>query len=140
MCSGIEYQEHKVYFPQPNAKLPVLKKNGEVYWVEWGNRDTGRDLLPNGGWARLDSIGSGKWKPWHPRPVIIPVDSFMEKDEERNSHWIPVDSPMVIQGLLAERNKQLRVYVVTVDTPPEYAWIHDRFPRLVKHEVSKVNS
>ncbi len=39
---------------------------------------------------------------------------------------------MVIQGLLAERNGEQRVYVVTVNTPPEYHWIHDRWPRLVK--------
>ncbi|WP_176969750.1 hypothetical protein [Nitrosomonas sp. Nm33] len=39
----------------------------------------------------------GKWKPWHPRPVLIPADSFMEKDHA-----------------------------------PQYHWIHDRWPRLVK--------
>ncbi len=36
---------------------------------------------------------------------------------------------MVIQGLLAERDKETRVYVVTIDAPLEYAWIHDPWPR-----------
>lgn len=43
-----------------------------------------------------------------------------------------LDKTMVIQGLLAERNNEQRVYVVTVSTPPEYAWIHDRWPKLVR--------
>ncbi|WP_299078839.1 hypothetical protein [uncultured Paraglaciecola sp.] len=82
--------------------------------------------FPNGGWARLNSIQSGKWKPWRPRPVLIVADQFMEKDQEKQSHWVELDKSMVIQGLLAERNNEQRAYVVTVNTPPEYAWIHDR--------------
>lgn len=88
--------------------------------------------LPNTGWARLDSIYAGKWKRWKPRPVIIPVDRFMEKDEERSSHWIDVTPGMAIQGLLAQHDKDRRIYIVTVDTPAEYSWVHDRWPRLVK--------
>lgn len=56
----------------------------------------------------------------------------MEKDRDEKSHWIPFDQRMVIQGLLAERKEEQRVYVVTIDTPPEYAWIHDRWPRLIR--------
>jgi len=56
----------------------------------------------------------------------------MEKDHEGQSHWIPLDASMAIQGLLAKRNEEMRVYVVTINTPPEYAWIHDRWPRLVR--------
>ncbi len=81
----------------------------------------------------MDSIKAGKWKPWHPRPVLIAADQFMEKDHDDQSHWIPLDKRMAIQGLLAERKEEKRVYVVTMDTPPEYAWIqHDRWPRLVR--------
>lgn len=133
MCGGIQYQDQKIYFPQNDARLPVLLRSGGVTWVTWGNRkkEANRDF-PNGGWARLDSIKAGKWKPWHPRPVLIFADQFMEKDHEEKSHWIELDKKMAIQGLLAERKEEQRVYVVTVDTPPEYAWIHDRWPRLVR--------
>ncbi|MEI2768754.1 MAG: hypothetical protein V9E86_09795 [Nitrosomonas sp.] len=55
----------------------------------------------------------------------------MEKDHDNQSHWIELDKRMVIQELLAERDKETRVYVMIIDTPPEYAWIHDRWPRLV---------
>jgi len=133
MCGGIQYQDYKFYFPQNNALLPVLLRSGGVTWVTWGRRQNEAiGQFPNGGWARLDSIKAGKWKPWHPKPVLIIVDQFMEKDHDGQTHWIELDKKMAIQGLLAERKKEQRVYVVTIDTPLENAWIHDRWPRLVR--------
>jgi len=111
----------------------VLLRHGGVTWVIWGNRkNEGNRDFPNGGWARLDSTKAGKWKPWHPKPIIIPADSFMEKDHDGNSHWFPLAAGMVIQALLAERKGESRIYVVTEETPPEYSWIHDRWPRLMR--------
>ncbi len=93
MCGGIEYHGEKVYFPNPEARLPVRTKDGGVTWVPWGERNRGGKLVfPNGGWARPDSIYAGKWKPWHPRPVLIICDKFMEKDAEGVTHWFPVTS------------------------------------------------
>lgn len=133
MCGGIEYQGKKIYFPNPDARLPVRLRNGEVTWITWGRRQNEAvGEFPNGGWARLNSIKAGKWKPWHPKPVLIVTDQFMEKDQKGESHWIPLDNRMVIQGLLAKRKEKTRVYVVTINTPPEHAWIHDRWPRLVR--------
>jgi putative SOS response-associated peptidase YedK len=133
MCGGIQYQNQKIYFPQPNAKLPVMLRHGGVIWVLWGKRvNEGPGKFPNGGWARLDSIKVGKWKPWHPKPALIPADCFLEKDHDKKSHWITLESGMFIQALLAERNDEHRVYIVTEETPPQYHWIHDRWPRLVR--------
>ena len=133
MCGGIEYQDRKFYFLQPNARLPIRLRHGGVTWKAWGKRkEETIGIFPDGGWARLDSIKNGKWKTWHPRPVLIPAGSFMEKDHKEQSHWFPLDTSMAIQGLLAERKGEQRVYVVTVNSPPEYHWIHDRWPRLVK--------
>ena len=133
MCGGIEYQSEKVYFPNPQARLPLRLRSGDVTWVTWGNRkqEANKDF-PNGGWARLNSIYAGKWKPWRPRPVLIAANQFMEKDRDEQSHWIPLDNRMVIQGLLEKQKNERRVYVVTIETPPEYAWIHDRWPRLMR--------
>jgi len=137
MCGGVKYtdkggKEWKVYFPSPKAALPVLKRDGEIAWVTWGKRKEEPDhVFAPGGWARMDSIKEGKWQRFHPRPVLLPVQSFMEKDHERQSHWIDVPPGQVMQGLLATRDDQTRVYVVTTDTPAEYHWIHDRWPRLV---------
>ena len=102
MCGGIEYQDQKIFFPQPDARLPVRLRDGNVTWITWGRRkDEAIGKFPNGGWARLNSIKSGKWKPWRPRPVLIAADQFMEKDHANQSHWIELDKRMMIQGLLA---------------------------------------
>ncbi|WP_181258160.1 hypothetical protein [Nitrosomonas aestuarii] len=44
---------------------------------------------------------------------------------------------MTIQSLLAERKNKKRVYFVTIDTPPEYAWIHGYWPRLIRLKDSQ---
>ena len=55
----------------------------------------------------------------------------MEKDHDKKSHWFEVPANQIIQGLLARHDDETRVYVVTTDTPAEYSYIHDRWPRLV---------
>ena len=138
MCGGIKYQdkagkEWKVYFPNPKAALPVIKKGGEIEWVTWGKRkEENVPYFPNGGWARLDSIKEGKWQRFHPTPVLLPVNSFMEKDHEKVSHWFDMKPDEVIQGLLTVHDDIARVYVVTTDTPAEFSFIHDRWPRIIQ--------
>jgi hypothetical protein len=39
MCGGIEYQGDKIFFPQPEARLPVWLRNGNVTWVTWDRRE-----------------------------------------------------------------------------------------------------
>jgi len=56
----------------------------------------------------------------------------MEKDHDKQSHWISLAQGMAIQALLAERDGERRMYVVTEETPAEYHWVHDRWPRLRK--------
>ena len=137
MCGGVEYTDveektWKIYFPSPKAALPVLKRDGAVEWVTWGRRkEEQHGYFAPGGWARLDSINDGKWKRFNPKPVVIPVQAFMEKDGERKSHWIQVPDGHAIQGLLAVRGDEARVYVVTTETPADFAWVHDRWPRLI---------
>ncbi len=83
MCGGVQYQGHKIFFPQPDAKLPIKLRGGGATCVTWGRRQKEAiGKFPKGGWARLDSIKMGKWKPWHPRPVLIPIESFLEKDHD----------------------------------------------------------
>lgn len=138
MCGGIKYndkagKEWKVYFPSPKAALPVIKKSGEIEWVTWGKRkEENAPYFPNGGWARLDSIKEGKWQRFHPTPVLLPVNAFMEKDHEKVSHWFDLKSDEVIQGLLTVHEDVARVYVVTTDTPQEFSFIHDRWPRVIQ--------
>ena len=142
MCGGVKYTDKQnktwtVYFPSPKAALPVLKKDGEIEWVTWGRRkEENAPEFPNGGWARLDSIKEGKWQRYHPRPVLLPIQSFMEKDHDKNSHWFDLKPDELLQGLLTIQNDQPRVYIVTTDTPEEYSYIHDRWPRVIQKKVN----
>lgn len=102
MCGGVEYiyqgEKKRVYFPNPNAHLPVRLKNGEISYMPWGRRKQQLGQLPMGGGARHDSIKQGVWNKWFPKPVKIIVNQFMEKYMESNSHWFELPSGQWIQG------------------------------------------
>jgi putative SOS response-associated peptidase YedK len=136
MCGGVEFRDgegrRRVYFPQPGAALPVRRRDGSLSLVPWGRRENENIDLPRGGWARLESIRAGKWRRYRPRPVLIAVERFMEKDRSGRSHWYAVPPGYSIQGLLAHDGDEQRVYVVTTAPPgSEAAAVHDRWPRLV---------
>ena len=135
MCGGVRYTIKKeivrVFFPNPNAKLPIIMRDGNVSLLPWGRRKEQTGNLPLGGWARLESIDAGKWDYLRPRPVKIAVDAFMEKDHNKDSHWCDMESGTFIQGLYAFKNNEARIYVVTVEPDPLKKQIHDRWPRIV---------
>ena len=133
MC-GVYYsiggQDVRVYFPNPKATLPVKKKTGGVELLPWGRRKQQKGVLPLGGWARLDSIYSGRWDRWFPIPVKLDIKSFMEKDMEGHSHWYDLTKGQWLQGLIARDHQEQRIYVVTV-TPELEDAVHDRWPRVL---------
>jgi putative SOS response-associated peptidase YedK len=147
MCAGVEIEGQekaaRIYFPVPTATLPVLMRDGSIVRMRWGARneeqaaDDGGRRWPRGGWARLESVKSGRWKVFDPQPVKIPARSYMEKDGEGQSHWFPLQPDEYIQGLVARIGEERRVYVVTVNAPPEFAHIHDRWPRVVKRDSAE---
>jgi len=73
MCGGVRYninqESVRVYFPNPQAQLPVIMKDGNISLLPWGRRKEQEGKLPLGGWARLDSIYAGKWNSVQPQPV-----------------------------------------------------------------------
>lgn len=144
MCGGVDYlwkgEHKKVYFPRPGAQLPVRLKSGEFGLVSWGRRQHETGELPATGWARLDSVQDGKWSRYHPVSVRIVVDRFMEKDAEGAAHWYPLESGLFIRGIVANLGEEVRVYVVTIPTPSQYAHIHKRWPRIRFDPRSKPNS
>ena len=89
MCGGVQFdingQTIKTFFPNPRARLPVLSRNGSLIQVPWGIREQQPGRSPLGGWARLESIKTGIWERFNPKPVKIVVDAFMEKDSDDNS-------------------------------------------------------
>lgn len=141
MCGGVYFKHGdevmRMYFPNPKAVLPVLTATGDIQLLPWGRRQKQPGQLPVTGWARLDSIYTGRWDKYFPKPVKIPVLSFMEKDHEGQSHWYDLQKGQYIQGLLAREGNEKRVYVVTIEPELEDAQIHSRWPRVVqKGELS----
>lgn len=137
MCGGVKFSHDgellTVYFPNPKAVLPVRLRNGEHQLLVWGRRKEEPGNLPPGGWARHESIKSGKWDRFFPKPVLIDVSDFMEKDNKGNSHWYPVIGGLAIQGLVARDGNEVRVYVVTITPKRQDQYqIHNRWPRIVQ--------
>ena len=134
MCGGVYYQYEgnliRVYFPNPKATLPVQMKDGKVILLPWGRRKEQLGVLPMGGWARLDSIYAGRWDRFFPKPVKCPIQSFMEKDIEGQSHWYDLTAGQYIQGLVAREGSEQRLYIVTI-TPEREDAVHERWPRVV---------
>lgn len=135
MCGGVYYANNKgddvrVYFPNPKAVLPVKVRQQNNRLIPWGRRKEQDGRLPLGGWARLDSIYSGRWDRWFPLAVKIPVKAFMEKDIMGQSHWFDLPKGKWIQGLVAREAAEQRVYVVTIEPEMEDA-VHDRWPRII---------
>lgn len=136
MCGGVYFKSGdtilRMYFPNPKAVLPVQQKDGSIILLPWGRRQSQPGNLPIGGWARLDSIYGGRWDKFFPKPLKIPVLSFMEKDVEGQSHWYDLNKGQYLQGLLASDNNERRIYVVTIEPEMEDANIHSRWPRVVQ--------
>ncbi|KHF25845.1 hypothetical protein BOW35_05910 [Solemya velum gill symbiont] len=135
MCGGVTFnhsgQDYRVFFPNPNAVLPVRMKNGSHLLLPWGRRREQSGSLPVGGWARLDSVYSGVWDKYFPTPVKIDVSSFMEKDYEGKSRWFDLLPGKYIQGLVAKNRNEQRIYVVTMEPDSTMAEFHDRMPRIM---------
>jgi hypothetical protein len=140
MCGGARYrygrEDIRTFFPAPTAVLPVVQRDGSIRLVTWGRRSKDElGELPITGWARLDSVTAGKWQRYHPIPVKIAVDEFMEKDAKKDSHWYRLKPAEYIRGSYASMGDEHRVYVVTVPAPAGLAYVHDRWPRMVTNDT-----
>ena len=109
----------------------MAKSDGTVEWVKWGRRKEEQAPFVQGGWARSDSIELGKWERYSPVFVKLAAHGFMEKDAAKVSHWIDIPHGQAIEALIVEFDEDKRIYVVTQDTPEEYAWVHDRWPSII---------
>jgi hypothetical protein len=109
------------FFWHKQAVLPVKEKDG-VHLLLWGNKNTGI-RLPKTGWAKAESLASGRWDYLHPQPVDIAVESGYEKKV-----WF--DLPSGTKGIIVERDGEERVYMVTQPASDSYKREtgHDREP------------
>lgn len=143
MCGAARYfdpsrpKPYSVGYGFPDAALPVLREQGRIEWVKWGRRQ-GQDVpgLPVTGWARLATIEAGGWDKYEPEFVQLAIQQFGEKDAEGKRYWFKLQADEHIQALIAHSREHgtERLYVVTVETPSEFAWIHDRWPRILSEK------
>ncbi|MGH9425737.1 MAG: hypothetical protein ACRD2L_05450, partial [Terriglobia bacterium] len=75
------------------------------------------------------SSPSSSVKIYHPQPVQIVAERFMEKDEAKQSHWFDLTEGQTIEALLLELGEERRVYVVTT-AAPHSSQVHDRWPSI----------
>lgn len=133
MCGGVSFshqsRDYRIYFPNPRAVLPIRTRDGNIELIPWGRRRNQVGKLPQGGWARLDSIYAGRWDRYFPVPVKVMVDSFMEKTLEGVSRWYDLPKGNWIQGLIAREQQEQRAYIVTIEPEIEFS-DHDRWPRI----------
>jgi putative SOS response-associated peptidase YedK len=80
------------------------------------------------GGAKLETVERGGWEKYHPQRVFGFIQRYMEKDAERTSHWFDLEPSFALDCLLIGEGDAQCLYIVTTAAPPEFAWIHDRWP------------
>lgn len=112
--------------------LPV-KEGNNLALYDWGNRDKNIDL-PRTGWAKIESLETGKWDHLNPERVTIPADKGCEK-----GIWF--DTSPGIEGIKIKRGAEARVYMVTRPSSADYRKKtgHDREPVLLDKKLNLKN-
>jgi hypothetical protein len=145
MCDAVEYlldgEPQVSCFGGPGVQLPVRKRGGAISFYRWGALrreyfpDDGRPgwgaQFPETGWAPLDQVRAGHWARVEPKPVRILAARFMRMSPWQTPCWFSLAPGQFIQGLLARIGYHTRVYVVTVEPPPEHAEKWGEWPRIV---------
>jgi hypothetical protein len=89
-----------------------------------------------GGRATRESVLSGAWERFEPRPVRVVASRFMLADAQLGPIFFSLRRGEFIQGLLAQTGAQRRLYIVTVDAPPEQRERWREWPRIVRSRDS----
>lgn len=125
MIRSVKYQfddrQWEVRFPNPKAMLPVRDKLGNTVLKPWGRRPMDKGKLPLGSIAKLPHLQSGRWDSYFPKKVRILVNGFCVADVAGNEHWYQVMPGQFLQGVCATWDAELRIYIISQDTPPNLA-------------------
>lgn len=120
------------FFWDKEPLLPI-EENGRVKLVDWGNRDK-QIPLPQTGWAKRESVESGKWKHLQPRDVRIIADQGYEKGSL-------FDFKEGTRGILVEKDSRPKAYMITESADEIYKQStgHDRMPVGIKSGYKKID-
>jgi len=119
MCEKVIYYHHEksltAAFNKPQAKLPVLLRNGKNLLLPWGNnRKRDKEQFPLGACVRLKDIHSGNYD-WHfPKPVRLNLKFFFIRDNKGIGKWFELPTYKWVQGMLINEKDDMRVYIVTI--------------------------
>ena len=146
MCVALEYSVdghvRRVSSDVLGAELPIRLRSGQVRTYAWGapdatfvsNEQPGYLLKwPVSPWVGLAIIKRGDWWQFSPVPVRIAVARFLVMRKNGNGiweQWIALKRGEYLQGALAERHGERRVYVVTVDPPVAFEDVSP-WPRII---------
>lgn len=120
----------KTYFPNPASRIPFQSENKENDFAIWGRRNQNEyseTYFPVTGWAKFESLKKGYWNKYTPKKVLIPATGYMEKDNEKISHWFSLDKNQRLCGLLLSHHNFNFIYIVTIASPDEFKHIHHRW-------------
>lgn len=116
-------------------KQPILpiEDSGEVKLVDWGNRDK-QVSLPQTGWAKQESVESGKWNHLKPTNIKIVADQGYEKGAL-------FDFQDGARGILVRNKNHTKAYMITQSADEAYkkSTGHDRMPIGVKSGYRKID-
>ena len=117
-------------FSNPQSKLPVRDKQGQIVLKTWGRRPTDKGRLPLGSIARMAHFQSGRWNAYFPKSVRVMVKEFCVVDVAGNERWYGLPKGQFIHGICASYDAELRIYILSLDSPPEEAEF-ETWPRIL---------
>jgi len=112
------------------AKLPVKLKGSHTQLLPWGRHKSQPGQLFLGSYIHLNTIYSGNLNKFQPKSVKLPISSFMVLDYENKPHWYEVIKGQYLQGLVAVKGNEQRVYIVVIDPDNELEY-YPVWPRII---------
>jgi hypothetical protein len=146
VCIAVECLQNgtKLYVTagELHSRLPVRRRGGATITYPWGAQgrtfyDQPRALRtewPKQPWVPLQTIKSGAWAEFQPKPVRIAVTRFLVyrefDDAGPTDHWVTLEPDEYLQGALLQCSAEHALYVITVDPPIELGVVTP-WPRVV---------
>ena len=119
----------RVTFPNPKAALLVDPE--QDLWLPWGRRREQPGDWPEGGWARVESLGKAYWTRWDPQPFLLRAARWAEKDPAGRTHWFELGADG-IRCVRLDKAPGTPVYVVTEPSHGDFVDVHDRMPMIAR--------